>query len=135
MNHKRLGWHSFAKSFQNPGTLHFSHSLGPKDFKKSKFGIGKRPSIWLNLDFLKSLVPKEWEKCKVPGFWKLFAKECHPSNYMSSGFSLFSVAVWYLIRINLWSTRTFYCFIRFSFLIDVEAFYSFYIVSEIPTLF
>ena len=32
-----LGWHTFAKSFQNPGTRHFSHSLGPKDFKKSKF--------------------------------------------------------------------------------------------------
>ena len=32
-----LGWHSFTKSFQNPGTRRFSHSFGPKDFKKSKF--------------------------------------------------------------------------------------------------
>ena len=24
-------------------------------------GIGKHPSIWLNLDFLKSLGPKKWE--------------------------------------------------------------------------
>ena len=31
-------------------------------------GIGKRPSIWLNLDFLKSLGPKEWEKCLTLGF-------------------------------------------------------------------
>ena len=28
---------------------------------------------------MKSLGPKEWEKCQVQGFWKLFAKECHPS--------------------------------------------------------
>ena len=35
--HGALGWHSFAKSFQNPGTFPFSHSLGPKDSKKSKF--------------------------------------------------------------------------------------------------
>ena len=45
-----------------------------------------------------------------------------------------SVAAWYLIRINLWYTRTYYCFVRFSFLIDVEAFYSFYIDSETPML-
>ena len=31
-------------------------------------GIGKRPSIWLNLDFLESLGSKEWEKWLSPGF-------------------------------------------------------------------
>ena len=36
-NMAKVGWHSFAKSFQNPGIFHFSHSLGPKDSKKSKF--------------------------------------------------------------------------------------------------
>jgi len=41
------------------GPLHKFESLG---------GMGKRPSIWLNLDFLESLGPKEWEKWKVPGF-------------------------------------------------------------------
>ena len=35
---------------------------------ESLAGIGKRPSIWLNLDFLKSLGPKEWEKLRPPGF-------------------------------------------------------------------
>ena len=32
---------------------------------------------------MESLGPKEWETCKVPGFWKLFAKECHPSTVLS----------------------------------------------------
>ena len=32
---------------------------------------------------LKSLGPKEWEKCLPPKFLKLFAKECHPTLYMS----------------------------------------------------
>ena len=53
---------------------------GPLHKFESVVGIGKRPSIWLNLDFLESLGPKEWEKCLVPGFWKLFAKECHPNS-------------------------------------------------------
>ena len=44
--------------------------------------LGKRPSIWLNLDFLKSLGRKEWEQCLPPRFWKLFAKECHPYMYV-----------------------------------------------------
>ena len=30
--------------------------------------------------------------------------------------------------------KYYYCFVRFSFLIDIEAFYSFYIVSETPIL-
>ena len=45
---------------------------------------------------------------------------------MSNGFSLCSVAVWYLMSINLWHTRTYYRIVRCSFLIDVEAFYSFF---------
>ena len=32
-----LGSHSFAKTFQKSGGRHFSHFLGPKDSKKSKF--------------------------------------------------------------------------------------------------
>jgi len=41
------------------GPLHKFESLG---------GTGKRPPIWPNLDFLKSPGPKEWEKCRPPGF-------------------------------------------------------------------
>ena len=32
---------------------------------------------------LKSIGPKEWEKCLLPKFLQLFAKECHPTLYMS----------------------------------------------------
>ena len=35
---------------------------------ESVVGICKRPSIWLNLDFSKSLGSKEWEKCQALGF-------------------------------------------------------------------
>ena len=45
----------------------FLDELGQEKFE-SVVGIDKRPSIWLNLDFLKSLGPKEWGKCQVQGF-------------------------------------------------------------------
>ena len=57
------------------GPLHKFESIG---------GIGKRPSIWLNLDFLESLGSKEWENHIFHfGFW-LFVKQCHPTLHINN---------------------------------------------------
>ena len=54
---------SIANDFENqklekPKLTDFIY-CGPLHKFESVVGIGKRPSIWLNLDFLKSLGPKE----------------------------------------------------------------------------
>ena len=92
--------------------LGFLHREWNSDVKKLLFS-------WF---FFKIIV---WNSPLKTGFsiWKVM-------KWMSNGFSLWRVAS----PFDIWWESIYYCIVRFSFLIDVEAFYSFYIVSETPIL-
>ena len=54
-------------------------------------GTPKRPSRWLNLNFLESLGPKEWEHHITRSGFKLLVKQCHPRSLVNVAYFFISM--------------------------------------------